>query len=236
MSSSADRLAPLEEHGHFWFAGRDRLVHDLMDRFAAGDPVLDLGCGTGRFAGQLAEEGTSVVALDRHPSREIAPEGKTIVGDAERIALADSSLATVLARDVLEHIDDARSLGECHRILQPDGLLIVLVPGWPSLWSHRDVRAEHLRRYKRRELRRRLEEAGFEVVHEGGYQFLLLPMMIASRLLARFRGAGQIDSEDTPPRWLNFLLGSVNRLEAALARVGLRPPTGTTLVAVGRRR
>jgi hypothetical protein len=42
------------------------------------------------------------------------------------------------------------------------------------------------------------------------------------------------DREDLPPRWLNGALAAVNRLELACGRV-LRPPTGTSLVAVARR-
>ena len=84
-------------------------------------------------------------------------------------------MGTVLARDVLEHVDDDAALGECPRALRPGGLLVVLVPAWPALWSDRDVRAGHLRRYRRRGLRKLVESAGFTVAELRGYQFVLLP-------------------------------------------------------------
>jgi SAM-dependent methyltransferase len=236
VTHSHSRVAGLEDD-HFWFAGRDRLVHELLQRHGLGSPVLDLGAGTGSFAATLAGDGTQVVALDHEVPERHADSGWAVVGDAERLALADASVRTVLARDVLEHVDDALALGECRRVLAPGGLLVVLVPGWPSLWSDRDVRAGHLRRYRRGELRAALAGAGFDVVELRGYQFFALPLLAASRLASRVLGAQVIDREESPGRWVNGALRALNSGEARLARWRAPiPPTGSTLLAVARRR
>lgn len=234
---SSSRLAGMEVD-HFWFAGRDRLVRHLLDRHPV-DPdglVLDLGSGTGRFARQLAVDGRTVLAVDRAPGGD-GPPGATVAADGEQLPLADGSVATVLARDVLEHLDDAAALRECARVLRPGGLLVVLVPAWPSLWSDRDQRAGHLRRYRSRGLLALVESSGFTVVEQRGYQFLLLPAIAANRLASSRWGPRVVDREETPPAWLNRLLTSVNTWEAGLARRRwTRPPTGSTLVVVARRR
>ena len=239
VTTHAERLAPLEQQ-HFWFAGRDRLVRKLLDHHRAPEPVLDLGCGTGRFAAALAVEGRRVLAVDPAPDVRLAPSGATLVGSAERVPLADRSVGTVMIRDVIEHLDDAKALAECHRVLQPGGLLLVLVPAWPSLWSVRDERAGHLRRYTRRTLRRVVSDAGFDVVTLRGYQLTLLPLVAATRWYAARRpSAGPTTSlhhEEHPPGPLNTVLGWVNGAEAAMVTWPVAvPPTGTSLVLVARR-
>ena len=238
-TTHAERLAPVEE-GHFWFAGRDRLVRRLLQHHAAPEPVLDLGCGTGRFAGSLAADGRVVVAIDPTPDLALAPAGVTLIGSAERVPLADGSVGTVMVRDVLEHLDDTAALAECHRVLRPAGLLVVLVPGWPSLWSGRDERAGHLRRYTRATLRRAVETAGFDVATLRGYQFALLPAVAAHRWYSARRPAGEptisLHHEEHPPGPLNTLFTWVNRAEAAMVTWPVPvPPTGSSLVLVGRR-
>ena len=239
-TTHAERLAPLEQE-HFWFAGRDRLVRRLLDHHAAAEPVLDLGCGTGRFAASLAAGGRRVIAIDPAPDLALAPAGASLVGSAERVPLADGSVGTVMVRDVIEHLDDAAALSECHRVLQPGGLLVVLVPAWPSLWSVRDVRAGHLRRYTRATLRTAVTAAGFEAVTLRGHQLTLLPVVAAVRWYAARRPgpepSASLHHEEHPPRRLNKVLGWVNRAEATMVTWPVPvPPTGTSLVLVGEAR
>ena len=63
---------------------------------AAGGPILDLGCGTGRVALDLASRGHDVTALDSEPeflrvlvarAREQGVRVKTAVADARALAL-----------------------------------------------------------------------------------------------------------------------------------------------------
>lgn len=230
-AESRARLARLEGN-HFWFAGRDVLIGQLLERFPPSGIILDLGCGTGRYAKSLLTQGRAVIAFDHDPPID-GPQGRVAVGDAEALGLCSASVGTILARDILEHVDDERALSECHRVLRANGHLIALVPGWPSLWSDRDVRAGHLRRYRRRELTRRLVAAGFVVVDFRGYQFALLPLLFVSRLLSRLRGPAVIDREEVPSRFVNHVLGAINKAEAKLAQFPLRlPPTGSSFVVV----
>jgi SAM-dependent methyltransferase len=228
-------VAGLEDH-HFWFSGRNRLVRLLLTRHDAAEPIVDLGAGTGAFAAELAAGGRHSIALDHEVPARHAASGNALVADAQRIPLRARTVGTVLARDVLEHVDDAATLAECHRVLRPGGLLIVLVPGWPSLWSERDTRAGHLRRYRRTQLRAALRTAGFDVQEVRGYQFLALPIVVTSRLLSRALGPRVLDREEAPSSRVNDALRTLNEREAGLARWRLPlPPTGSTLVAVARR-
>ncbi len=152
---------------------------------AAGDRVLDLGCGTGRHAYAALERGAHVVALDLDPSllHEVgamcaaliaegpAPEGSSatfLCGDATVLPFADGSFDHVIASEVLEHIpQDSLAIREIARVLRPRGRVAVTVPRWwPErvCWALSDEyhanQGGHVRIYRDRELTDKLTEHG----------------------------------------------------------------------------
>lgn len=222
-----ERLRALEGR-HFWSIGRDRLTDNLVKRFSMTGPFLDAGAGTGTY----------VQGLDGH--RAWFDTGPVSIGgvraDTTAMPCADESIGTLLLRDVIEHVDDAKTIAEAHRVLRRSGHLLVTVPGWPSLWGPRDVLAGHLRRYRRSDLRAVVEQAGFGVADLRGYQFALLPVVIATRSLARLTGREAPEREERIGR-LNPVLTRINVAEADLARHGRwGPPTGSSLVVVAVKR
>ena len=53
-------------------------------------------------------------------------------GDARAIPLPDRSIDVVVSFETIEHVDDpAAFLGECARVLVPEGMLIVSTPNRP---------------------------------------------------------------------------------------------------------
>ncbi len=113
---------------------------------AAGDRVLDLGCGAGRHAFECYRRGAQVVALDQNGEeiREVAkwfaamkeageaPAGATATameGDALNLPFPDDSFDVVIISEVMEHIpDDKGVLAEMVRVLRPGGRIAVTVP------------------------------------------------------------------------------------------------------------
>jgi SAM-dependent methyltransferase len=222
----ADRLERLRglEGSHFWSVGRDRLVDNLIERYAMAAPYLDAGAGSGAYAQRL---GPRAAWFDTGPV-----DRGGLRADVLSMPFPDNSFGTVLIRDVLEHVDDAAALDEAFRVLKPGGYLLVTVPAWPSLWGPRDELAGHLRRYRRRMLRRVVRQAGFGIQDLRGYQFVLLPSVIGMRWTARVLGRELAEREERVGR-LNRFLTAVNVFEADLARRRhLSPPTGSSLVLV----
>lgn len=233
-----ERLAVIAEReaGHFWHAPRRRLLLDTIARtFPPGHgPFLDIGCGTGALVAALLDAGHDAYGLDPWAGHRGLPPARYRSGGVERIPWSDGSFAAVGLFDVLEHVEEVPALGEVARVLRPGGLLFVSVPACAWLWGPRDVQAGHLRRYTRAGLRQTLERAGFAVQRMFGYQCALLPLLVASRLWARWHGdlAGVVQ-EDRPGRLANAVLRWINQGEVALP-AWLRPPVGSSLGAVAR--
>jgi 2-polyprenyl-6-hydroxyphenyl methylase/3-demethylubiquinone-9 3-methyltransferase len=113
-------------------------------RPARGLQVLDLGCGKGRFAAALAEEGARVIGLDRSAAMlaGAAPASarfRRVRGSARRLPLAEAAFDAVIAIEVFEHLPPAaidEVLGEVRRVLRPGGTIAIVDKNAAS-WNDR---------------------------------------------------------------------------------------------------
>ena len=156
----------------------------LLGHVSAGERVLDLGCGEGRFAAELARAGTEVVGIDvaaepLRRARERHPELVDLreVPAAGAWPLEDASFDVVWAGEVIEHVaDTAGWMSELRRVLRSGGKLLLSTPdhgrlrmlrwafGARAFEAHFDPRADHLRFYTPRTLTGLLEDFGFHDV------------------------------------------------------------------------
>lgn len=244
----------LPEDQHWWFASRTWALLNLLDRDAArrkkqgldGD-ILDIGCGAGNMIHHLARYGhVKGIDVDARPVAMAQTRGYDVrVGDATHgIPFPDNSFALVTALDVIEHVSDDESiLREAHRVLRPGGSLAITTPAFQWLWSHNDLLNGHKHRYTPRELRERIERAGFRIQRLTFGFFLVFPMSAPLILLRNRMGktpelsshhfeqdAYQVEMEPVAP-WMNSILRGVGRAEAAMVgRFDL--PIGTSLMCV----
>ncbi|RKN45855.1 class I SAM-dependent methyltransferase [Streptomyces hoynatensis] len=152
---------------------------------AAGDRVLDLGCGAGRHAFECYRRGAQVVALDRDGAevRQVAgwlaamreageaPRGAAALalqGDALALPFPDASFDALIVSEIMEHVpDDKGLLAEAVRVLRPGGRIAVTVPRygpervcWALSDAYHEVEGGHIRIYRATQLLARLREAG----------------------------------------------------------------------------
>ncbi len=121
------KWARTPDHDVFWYYARsffDEIVppaHGL---------TLEIGCGEGRVARQLASRAHNVVALDSSPTlvrfaREADAQSAYLFADATKLPFADATFQTVVAYNSLQTmamvLDMARAIREASRVLKPSG-------------------------------------------------------------------------------------------------------------------
>ena len=162
----------------------------------AGD-WLDLGCADGGYSEALVAAGAaSVVGVDVEADRVEAARTEhpgisfTVSADGE-IPFPDNTFDGVFMNEVFEHVENERNtLSDVYRTLRPGGVIIIISPNrgfpfeghrvqigqWSSTkptplipWLPRSLtdRWVTARNYWPGELRRKIEDAGFEVIESG---------------------------------------------------------------------
>lgn len=185
----------LTEDEHWWFRGRRRIVAEALNglNLPPETSILEVGCGTGGNLAMLSRFGR-LSALELDDDARALASGRGIVEVCsgrlpDRIPF-DQDFDLIVALDVIEHIeDDLAALGSLVAKLAPGGRLVVTVPAFMFLWSEHDEINHHFRRYRRSELSRRLAQAGLAVHHLTYFNTILLPLVVADRMLQRLRPA-----------------------------------------------
>jgi glycosyltransferase involved in cell wall biosynthesis len=143
----------------------------------------------------------------------------------DALSLAHYGFDTVTCINVLEHVaDDVAALRRVNELLVPGGRVVIFVPAGPSLFGSMDRAIGHQRRYEKEELIAKLQQAGFEVEHVSFQnRFAKIAWWLNSRVLGRRAlPSGQ-------SRIFDFFVPLFRALE------GENPPSGLSLIAVGRR-
>jgi ubiquinone/menaquinone biosynthesis C-methylase UbiE len=95
-----------------------------------GRRVLDMGCGTGKLAGALAERGARVWGLDSSAemlaeARDNAPTVRFKLGRAEALPFKEAWFERAVLRLALHLLDRPEALSEVARVLVPRGRVVV---------------------------------------------------------------------------------------------------------------
>lgn len=95
---------------------------------AAGERILDLGCGDGQLTKRIRDAGANVVGLDSSPQMVAAARALGLdvtVGDAVAIPFEARSFDAVFSNAVLHWVRDHNAmLGSVKRVLKPGGRFV----------------------------------------------------------------------------------------------------------------
>lgn len=233
----------------FWVRSRNRLFLSLFDkhlRSRENPKVLEIGCGTGDFIGDLSRvrrydiTGSEIYLAGLRYARMRRPDLKFIQMDAQRIPF-EEEFDAVAAFDVIEHIDDdAITLVNIRKALKPGGVALISVPQYRFMWSDLDELVHHKRRYEKAELLAKLLGAGFTVSFCTSFVCTLFPLMLCRRLFGRVGRRAQPPGSELGAleRQVSFrpvvnAIGNVlMKIDEMLIGWGVPLPFGGTLVVV----
>jgi SAM-dependent methyltransferase len=169
--------APVDPEPWEWERRRALLLGEVR----AGERVLDLGCGAGRFVAALRDAGADAVGVELaetalRRARANAPGADLrLVEPDGSLPLDHGSVDLVWCSEVLEHVADTEHLLlEVRRVLRPGGRLLVTVPFHGRVKgaliallrfdAHFDPLGQHVRFYTRGSLRSTLKRSGFDAI------------------------------------------------------------------------
>ncbi|HKC64379.1 MAG TPA: class I SAM-dependent methyltransferase [Pyrinomonadaceae bacterium] len=231
------------EESHWWYIGRRRIIASFVERIFREikdrtPRILDVGCGTGANLMMLSEFGDAEgVDISEDALSFCRERGLKNVrhGAAEKLPYEDETFDLVTALDVVEHLDDdVAGLKEMHRVLRPDGHLLLFVPTFMFLWGVQDEVSNHRRRYRMPELRRAVEKAGFKVERTTYANITFFMPVLLIRKFMRLTGIRTETENSINVSALNGLFGRVFGAETALLR-HMNIPFGVSGLCVARR-
>ena len=235
------------EESFWWFRGRRKiLINILRSRLKNRKnlAVLDAGCGAGYNLKMYESLGTvfgcdfSEDALFFCKKRGLR---KLAMADVKTLPFKVQSFDLVSMLDVLSHEsipNDIDVLKEIASLLKDGGFLLLADNALKILNSPHD-RAYHVReRYRKRTLKKRLHEAGFDIVRTSYFNFFLFPIIFLVRLSERIRrpkpDSIQSDLKAATPL-MNGILYGILKLEAFLSKK-INLPWGSSLICLARKK
>jgi 2-polyprenyl-3-methyl-5-hydroxy-6-metoxy-1,4-benzoquinol methylase len=138
-----------------------------------GRRVVEVGCGIGNFTAKLLDR-ESVIALDiepdcverlkeRYPNQ---PNLHTFAGDAASVLRGLSRFRpdSCVCLNVLEHIeDDYEAIDAMASVLEPGGIIVLMIPAFPALYGPIDRNLGHFRRYNRESIHKLAQASNLRI-------------------------------------------------------------------------
>jgi SAM-dependent methyltransferase len=220
--------------GRMWWyrALHVRLLAAVADR---DGPLLDAGCGTGGFLACLhaARPGLARFGVEWDQTAALRAREKSAAsiarGSVNALPFCDGAFATAVSADVLCHaaVEPLAALAELHRVLRPQGQLVVNVPAYQWLASAHDRRVRNARRFTASSIAALLRQAGFCRVRARYWNGLLLPLMIVQRKI--LTGDDSVSDVAAFPPWQDASLYAMTAFER---RLPFPLPAGGSVLAI----
>jgi SAM-dependent methyltransferase len=237
------------ESKSFWFRSRNNVIKTLVKKHINNNnsmQFLEIGCGNAFVLSGLSAEfpkyqmwGAEIYLEGLKYAQKRLPNAKFVQLDATKIPF-ESEFEAIGSFDVLEHIDqDELVMKNIHKALKPGGHFFISVPQYMWMWSIADDYACHKRRYSKKELRTKLETAGFEIEYIGSFVFALFPAMAISRILNKKQKNEDMKAQGMEifiHPTINAIFTAFMKIDEILIKAGISLPFGGSLIAVAKRK
>lgn len=235
------------EETHFWFSGRNKIIHEVIRQTLPkyrGKDFLEVGCGTGYVLAELSRMKFDVTGLDMHPQGIVYAQKRVPSAKFALVSLSKyrprKLFDCIGAFDVIEHIpSDTRALMQCAKLLKKGGMLYLTVPARPELWSSYDDISGHKRRYTKSDLTRLLIRSGYTIRYIGYFGFFqYLPHLMMKRFMLGDHSGDPMSILRRvvwqPPGLLNWLLKQSFSWDLWISKI-IPLPFGTSLIVAAQK-
>ena len=155
-------------------SGTNNQKIELLKNFNINGAIADVGCGNGLYALLVSSHCSDILqidVLDRRDTR--AKDFAFLEADIEQFEFTPDSLNSIIAFDIIEHLDDdVAFIKNAFNGLKTEGRIFISVPNEDnskletmSLAHVHFTDKTHRREYSAKSLRSLLEENGFKVLH-----------------------------------------------------------------------
>jgi len=151
-----------------------------------GEKILDIGCGSGTFAKELATKYKQSKITGADASAAVigfARKGNNqknlgfVTAPAEKLPFKSSSFDVVIISHLIEHLKNPeKALKEIRRVLKDGGKMFLTTPNYFSLWPLAEkvfdktiaqkgysLDEQHISRFNHFSIKKTVEQSGFEV-------------------------------------------------------------------------
>lgn len=190
------------------YRNRYRFIQTKLKQYNSDkkwEKALNLGCGEGDYDPMIARYTEQMIACDINEqdiafasqSNKTTPNLSYQVEDALNLSFKDNSFDLITSMEVIEHVGKPyRMMEEIHRVLKPDGLLLMTYPSLDFPFTYDPINRimsffgdKHISQgayafghdylISPRKFRSKAKELGFEIIEEqnsSGYLIGLLEM------------------------------------------------------------
>ena len=212
-----------------------KVVFNLVKKHTSSKDlkILDTGWGTGRNLLELSKFGEAI-GLDLSDDAIEYCEKRNLnvkKGNVEEMPFNENTFDLVTSIDVIYHRwinSDDKALREINRVLKPKGKAIVQVAAYQFMYSNHDRAVFTERRYSKKQFKKKLKAAGFEIERLTYYNTTLFPAALVKRLLEKESYTSEIKHMSP---LLNSILTKIALTENSIVKY-VNMPFGLSLVAV----
>ncbi|MEK6900488.1 MAG: class I SAM-dependent methyltransferase [Nanoarchaeota archaeon] len=231
------------EESYWWFVGQQFLVREFLKKYYSGQKnlqQLDIGCGTGITLQILQDFGKAQgMDLSDDAIDFCKKRGFSITkGDVAKMPFADDSFDVITCLGVFYHKgvkDDSTAMKEIKRVLKPGGRLLFMDCAMPSLYGKHDMAFHGIRRYTKKDLAAKMQQAGLSIERMQYYNFtLFLPVYFKRKFekLSKSHPKSEVSAEINP--LFNGVLKKMYLAELRLLKY-ISYPVGINILAVGKK-
>ena len=205
---------------HWWFQARKKIIFKIIReiKLKRNLKILDFGAGSGVNTEMLSEFGKVDVFEKNKIALNFLRKNIKINKSFSNLTMKENHYDFILLADVIEHIKKSKNtITFLKKILKKNGYILITVPAYQFLFSKKDEKLGHYRRYDKKSLLK--ETYNFKLEKISYFNTLLFPLISLVTLWNKFFKVDYIeDVEKTPNFILNKFLYVIFSIESYLLK------------------